>query len=148
MKNHIKRGIAGGFLGALAMAALAAAGSFLGLVPMAMLEVLGRMFLGNTASLVQVLLAGLATHLVMGAVWGSVFAALYQHGGIRNGILFSMIPWGGMLVITFVMAQVGLISLNLTWLVAAVSLALHLVFGVMLGWWLKRPQPVAVFKHA
>lgn len=148
MKNHIKRGMAGGFLGALVMAALAYVGSFLGLVPMAMLEVPGRMFLGNSASLVQVLPASLATLLSMGTVVGSVFAALYQHGGIRNGLLFSMIPWGGMLVITFVIVQVGLISLNLTWLVAAVSLALHLVFGVMLGWWLKRPQPVAVFKHA
>lgn len=148
MKSTIGRGIVGGFLGALVMAVLAYIGSLLGIVPRALLDLLGRMFLMPDAPALPVLLAGLATHVFMGALWGALFAAIFSHGGVRNGVFFAMVPWAGMMVLTFVMSQVDLISLQLTWVVAAVTFLLHVVYGIIIGFWLKRPEPATVLKHA
>lgn len=141
MKSPIGRGIVGGLLASILMALLAYAGSVLGLVQRDLPEMLGRMYLPPTVPSSQLMLASLATHCVIAVAWAILFAVIFPSGGIRNGIAYAMVPWAILIAIMFVASKVGLVSVQVTWGVAAITLVLHVVYGSLLGWWLKHPSP-------
>ncbi len=52
-----------------------------------------------------------------------------------------MVPWAILMAVMFVASKLGLVSVQMTWAVVAITLVLHVVYGSMLGWWLKHPAP-------
>ena len=86
-------------------------------------------------------------HVLIGAVWGLLFAAIGMHLPGRNSVLrglcFGALAWLLMMVAVMPAAGAGLFGLNFGFISPATTLALHLVFGAVMGLtygWLTKPH--------
>jgi hypothetical protein len=91
--------------------------------------------------------AAWAMHVVIGAIWGLLFALVGallpgRHWSVR-GLAFGGLAWLLMMVAIMPMAGAGLFGLNFGFISPATTLALHLIFGLTMGaayGWLIKPH--------
>lgn len=78
-------------------------------------------------------------HLGMGALWGLLFGTLvdkqffFAEFNIIQGVIFAFIPWLFLMLVLMPMAKRGPFGLKISGYWWLASLALHIVYGAMLG---------------
>lgn len=77
-------------------------------------------------------------HFMIGTVlWGFLFAVLYPllpgSGAVGKGISFGVLAWFMMMIGPMPMAGVGFFGMNLGLMAPMMTLALHVIFGAVLG---------------
>lgn len=82
---------------------------------------------------------GWLMHFLIGTVlWGVLFALLYGRlpgsGPIAKGVVFSIGAWVLMMVLPMPMAGAGLFGLKMGIMAPVMTLVLHVIWGVVLGW--------------
>jgi Family of unknown function (DUF6789) len=118
--DKIGRGIIAGFLATIALSAM--------LDPIAMLV--------RTTGILSPTLGWLLHFLVGTLVWGAGFALV--HDWLRGpswlrGILFGIAAWLVVVITVVAMRRLGLFGVELGWVTPAAMLAIHIVFGALLG---------------
>jgi len=131
--GDISKGLEAGFVATLVISMLMLAQSAAGIAPEFNLISL-LMQAANTPDYPSV--AWIA-HLVVGAVlWGAGFAAFSPHlkgPHWLRGITFGVLAWLAMMVLFLPAAGLPIFSQGIGTTIPLVSLALHLVFGAVLG---------------
>ncbi len=141
LKNSFtNKGILFGLLGTLVMSLvmLVGMGTSVSPLPEPIPLAIAKGFLGSTAKPIVTLFA-IITHFGYGAFWG---ALLYNwtkaDGTIWHGLGWSVMLWLIMELIVLPLLGWGLFGSAITPKIAAVTFLLHLIYGVILGWGLKR----------
>jgi hypothetical protein len=139
----IGRGMAAGFVATMVFSLLVLAAVALGLMPqLAAVAMFGRVLWAQGAPAVAWI-----AHLLIGTVlWGGLFAAfsprLPGRSHTARGMAFGLVTWLLAMVVLMPLAGGGPFGLSLGLLAPATTLALHLVFGAVLGatysWLLER----------
>lgn len=128
----IGRGIAAGFVATVALSAMMLIKHSMGLMPE--LDPIAMITAMAGASSPAV---GWIGHFVIGSIfWGVGFAIVspYLPGPYRlRGIIFAAGAWLMMMLAVMPMAGAGLFGLGLGMMVPVATLALHVVFGLVLG---------------
>ena len=132
------RGLLAGLAATIVLSVLMVIKSAIGLIPavdmIRQLTELGATHFGMPNSLV----AGWVGHLIIGVVlWGLVFAGTYEtwpSSPPKKGAVFSVMIWLLMMSMFMPMAGAGFFATNIGLAAAVVTLVLHLIFGVVLGW--------------
>ncbi|MBI3909475.1 MAG: hypothetical protein HY320_00910 [Armatimonadetes bacterium] len=149
------KAMAAGALGALAWEAVARAALALGWIRFDLIFLLGTLIAGPGDPRLWYP-AGLAMHLLIGALWGLIYAyffwALLPWPPVLQGLAFSLIP--GVLAITAMLPQLdelhpliaqgslrapGFLALGYGWEGPVGSLLGHLIYGAALGALYTRP---------
>jgi hypothetical protein len=126
-----------GFIATIALSVMMLLKAAMGLMPqldpVSMLTGMARGFMGAPATPAM----GWILHFLIGTVaWGILFSWLapWLPGGYWvKGIIFGAGAWLVMMIIVLPMAGAGLFGLNLGMGAPAMTLALHLVYGTVLG---------------
>lgn len=118
--DTIGRGIIAGFLATLTLSAM--------VDPMATVA--------RTADVLPPTFGWLLHFFVGSFVWGAAFAAV--HGFLRGpswlrGIVFGAAAWLVVMLAVMPLTQAGLFGWSLGWATPVVMLAIHLLYGVILG---------------
>ncbi len=138
MNIHVRSMIAG-FIATVVLSLLMLLKGAMGLMPamnvIAMLAGMAHSMLGLSA----VPATGWLIHLLIGTVlWGLAFALLYRllpgTTALAKGVSFSVLAWLLMMLIPMPMAGAGLFGLHIGPMVAVMTLVLHLIWGVVLGY--------------
>ena len=128
----IGRGIAAGFVATVVLSAMMLMKHSMGLMPE--LDPIAMITAMAGASSPAV---GWIGHFVIGSIfWGVGFAivSLYLPGSYRlRGIIFAAGAWLMMMLVLMPMAGAGLFGLGLGMMVPVAALAMHVVFGLVLG---------------
>jgi len=128
----IGKGMIAGFCATSVLSFLMIMKSSMGLMPE--LDPIGMMAAMAGASTAAV---GWIAHFVIGTVfWGVGFVLVspYLPGSYRvRGVLFAIAAWLGMMVVLMPMAGGGVFGLNRGMMVPVAALAMHVVFGLVLG---------------
>jgi hypothetical protein len=144
-RTKIGRAVAGGLFGALVVSAVTGILRFGG-VPLNIEMMLGSLALGAIGP--EAWLLGLAMHVAAGAIFGIVYAVIFEKGlhaasaglglalgsvhAVVTGVFLAFIPDIHPLVPAFMPAP-GLFLLGLGAFGVLLFLALHLLFGVIVG---------------
>lgn len=138
--NYVGRGILAGLAGALILSALMVMKSQMGIMPE--LDVIGMISMMMGVSI------GVAwgIHFMIGAVWGVLFGATYPSvpgsNSLAKGSAFLTGAWLLMMVVVMPMAGGGLFGMNLGIMAPVMTLALHLIFGLVMGGTFSRTERV------
>jgi hypothetical protein len=128
----IGRGMIAGLCATIVLSFLMVMKSYMGLMPE--LDPIGMMAAMAGASTAAF---GWIAHFVIGTVFwgvGFVLVSLYLPGSYRvRGVLFAIAAWLGMMVVLMPMAGAGVFGLSRGMMVPIAALAMHVVFGVVLG---------------
>ncbi|MBC6982296.1 DUF6789 family protein [Caulobacter sp. 17J80-11] len=132
MKGDIGKGVAAGFVATLALSALMILKDLLGLFPKVDLIALLSGFIHAPAAV------GWVVHLFIGSViWGGLFGllALKIPGAtaITKGVLFAVALWLVMQLIVLPLTPAGFFGIGFGFWAPVVNLALHVVYGAVLG---------------
>ena len=131
-RGIIGRGIAAGFVATVALSAMMLMKHSMGLMPE--LDPIAMITAMAGASSPAV---GWIGHFVIGSIfWGVGFAIVspYLPGSYRlRGIIFAAGAWLMMMLMLMPMAGAGLFGLGLGMMVPVATLAMHVVFGLVLG---------------
>lgn len=79
-------------------------------------------------------------NLVVGVAWALIYARYFepslQHAGVREGLLYSFIPWLVSVVLVFPLMGAGFLGFGLDAgpMPLLGNLVIHLAFGITLGW--------------
>jgi hypothetical protein len=93
---------------------------------------------------------GWALHFLIGILWGGLFAWLdpdLPGDSLRQrGVIFALVPWMAMMVVLMPLAGYGVFGLEYGVLLPLAALALHLIFGAVMGstydWLLRQAVPL------
>lgn len=130
--KHIFSGFAAGFSATVVLSAMMVAKTMMGVMPE--LDVIAML----SAMMGAPALVGWMAHFMIGTLaWGGGFALVYGllPGGsaIGKGVIFGIAAWLGMMIMVMPMAGAGLFGLAFGIMAPMMTLALHLVFGAVLG---------------
>lgn len=130
--QNIKAGLLAGFVATVVLSAIMMAKTMMGVMPELDVVAMLSTMMGASASM------GWVGHFVIGTLaWGGGFAVLYGvipgSGAIVKGILFGIAAWVGMMVVVMPMAGAGLFGMGFGIMAPMMTLALHIVFGAVLG---------------
>lgn len=137
--NIYLRGMIGGFAATVVLSLLMIMKAKMGLMPdlnvIAMLSGMAHAHMGVAASP----MVGWLMHFMIGTViWGLLFALTYNvlPGGsaIGKGVVFAIGAWLLMMLIPMPMAGAGLFGMKMGMMAPVMTLILHLIWGVVLGW--------------
>lgn len=130
------RGIVAGFGATIVLSVIMVMKGQMGIMPE--LNVAGMLSGMMNASLAM----GWLAHFMIGTViWGSLFALVENRlpgGAVMSGVVFSIFAWLLMMVGPMQMAGAGLFGLNLGVMAPMVTLMLHLIWGLVLGFTYER----------
>jgi len=132
MKRYLA-GIGAGFIATLVLSVIMVLKASLGLLPnLNVPEMLAGMMGASP-------IAGWIAHFVIGTIfWGLLFVAVPHVTRSRNflikGTAFGVVAWVAMMLIIMPMAGAGLFGLGLGPAAPVMTLILHVVFGVVLGY--------------
>jgi hypothetical protein len=135
---NIKKGIFSGFIATLALTLIMIMKNKMGIMPeldpVHMLASMAAQRLGIEVNL----MIGWAMHFVIGSVaWGGALSLLIDvlpgESQVMKGLMVGIIAWLMMMIGPMPMSGAGLFGLNLNMMVPVMTLALHLVFGFVLG---------------
>jgi hypothetical protein len=123
--------MAAGFAGAFVLAGLILLGRETGFMPgVDLVSLLGD--LTGTGAI-----GGWLLHFVIGALWGALFAWLdpdLPGDGLRQrGVVFALIAWIVTMLFVLPLAGYGFFGLDYGVLLPMVTLALHIIFGAVMG---------------
>lgn len=130
--SNIKAGLVAGFSATAVLSAMMVGKSMMGVMPeLDVIHMLSGM-MGVSPIL------GWLLHFMIGTVaWGVGFAILYSvipgSGAVKKGILFGIAAWAGMMILVMPMAGAGLFGMAMGIMAPMMTLALHIVFGAVLG---------------
>lgn len=129
---HPIRGVRAGFIATLVLSALMVAKHLAGWVPaLDAVHMLHRLIGGPAV------LAWLAHGAIGTVIWGGVFGLLDGRGPGRSwpayGVFFGVMAWLAMMLVFLPVVGDGFFGLALGWRVAGAALALHVVYGGVLG---------------
>ncbi len=129
---HIKNGLTAGFVGAAVLAVIFVIKAMMGITPQLDIIVMLSAMMGAP------LVMGWVVHFVIGTfLWGVLFAV--ANGLIPGstqtikGIVLGLFAWLLMMIAVMPMAGAGLFGLNFGLIGLLMPLALHVVFGAVLG---------------
>ncbi len=75
--------------------------------------------------------------MIGAAIWGGLFAFIYDKVPGKNGMLKGLLSGGAawvlMMIVIMPMAGAGLFGMNLGVMAPVMTLMLHLIFGLVLG---------------
>jgi hypothetical protein len=129
--NYIHKGMAAGFAGAFVLAGFLLLNREAGFMPeLDWIAALGMLTSTGDAG-------GWLLHFVIGALWGALFAWLdpdLPGDGLRQrGIVFSLGGWLLMMFVLMPLAGPGFFGLDYSVLLPLAALALHVIFGAVMG---------------
>ncbi|MBE0414778.1 DUF6789 family protein [Yoonia sp.] len=130
--NKIAAGAVAGFVATVVLSVMMMAKGMMGVMPeLDVIHMLSGM-MGAPAMM------GWIGHFMIGTLaWGIGFAVLYGMipGGsaVVKGIAFGIAAWLGMMVMVMPMAGVGLFGMAMGVMAPMMTLALHVIFGAVLG---------------
>lgn len=130
--NKILAGLGAGFIATVVLSAIMVAKGMMGLMPG--LDVIAML----SGMMGAPLATGWVVHFMIGTlVWGGAFALIYNDlpgdGPVAKGMGFGIAAWLMMMLMVMPMAGAGLFGLGLGIMAPMMTLALHLVFGAVLG---------------
>lgn len=143
IKAKLIRGAGYGLLATLAMTIVMSIGMGTGLAPMPepIPTALARLFLEGLVGSVSgtvTLLVGMIGHFGYGAAAGGLFVLLFgDRAGWRTGLIWGSILWIIMQLMVLPVVGWGMFGLSVTGFppkIAAGTLVLHLIYGLVLGW--------------
>ena len=140
MNEVAKRGIGYGLLATLMMTVLMVIGTIAGVSPMpAPIPIaLARWVLGDVPQ-PALLVSGMLAHFLYGGVAGAVFAlVLKNRAGLWLGIGYGVGLWLIMQIVFLPLLGWGVFGTAITPRIAAATLVLHLIYGGILGWGMRR----------
>ena len=131
-------GIISGFIAVVVMSVLMMIGRKMNMSPMDLPSSIGKMIMkdrmeGDPA----VRRTGMIMHLIIGSLWGLLFviiASFYQFGFVLGGLIFGIAIWLLMQIFALPMMGAGLFGSKLGMRVPIVSLIMHLIYGIVLGY--------------
>ena len=135
--NFALNGIISGFIATVVMTILMMIGHRMNMSPLDLPSSLGKMVMkdrieGDPA----VKRTGMIMHLIMGSLWGLLFVIIvsfYQFSLILGGLFFGVAVWLLMQIFALPMMGAGLFGSKIGMKVPIMSLIMHLVYGVVLG---------------
>jgi hypothetical protein len=130
--TNLKNGFLAGFIGTVVLSALMLVKTMMGVMPELDVAAMIGMMMGASV------IVGWIIHFMIGTIaWGGGFALLYDviPGGsaVGKGIVFGVAAWLGMMVMIMPMAGAGLFGMNMGMMAPIMTLALHIVFGAVMG---------------
>ncbi len=140
MNEYAKRGIGYGLLATLLMTVLMLIGTATGVSPMpAPIPIaLARWALGDIPQ-PALLGSGLVAHFLYGGAAGAVFAlVLKNRAGLWFGVGFGVGLWLIMQIVFLPLLGWGIFGAAITPRIAVATLVLHLIYGGILGWGMRR----------
>lgn len=131
-RKNLSAGFAAGFVATAILSALMMVKSMMGVMPQLDVVAMLSAMMGTSP------LIGWLAHFMIGTVfWGGGFALVYNlipcHGPIFKGVAFGIGAWLLMMVIVMPMAGAGLFGLKFGLMVPVMTLALHAIFGAVMG---------------
>ena len=131
MKN-LTAGVVAGFIATVVLSLLMVAKTMMGVMPELDVAKMLGMMMGTGEAM------GWVGHFMIGTIaWGGAFALLYTYipGGspIGKGVVFGIAAWLMMMIAVMPMAGAGLFGMNLGIMAPMMTLALHIIFGAVLG---------------
>ncbi len=130
--GNVSKGMIAGLAATIVLSMIMIAKGMMGLMPeLNVIAMLSTMM--NAKPVV-----GWAAHFMIGIIgWGVGFAAVFKllPGGssVTKGIGFAVAAWLMMMLIVMPLAGAGLFGLNLGMVAPVMTLMLHAIFGVVLG---------------
>jgi len=135
--NFALNGIISGFIATVVMSILMMIGRRMNMSPMDLPSSIGKMIMKNRMEGdPAVRRTGMIMHLIIGSLWGLLFviiASFYQFNLIWGGLLFAIAIWLLMQIFALPMMGAGLFGSKLGMKVPVMSLIMHLVYGLVLG---------------
>ena len=133
--NKFGKGMAAGLVATIVLSALMGMKMLMGVMPELDLP---KMIAGMMGMPDQPLV-GWAIHFMIGVVlYGAAIALLDArlpgHSSVGHGILIAVGGWVLMMVMLMPMAGAGLFGMKMGLMAPMMTLVLHLIFGVVLGW--------------
>lgn len=130
--TSLKSGMVAGFIATAVLSAMMVIKAAMGVMPQ--LDV-AAMIAGMMGASVAV---GWIIHFMIGTIaWGGGFALVHDRlpgrGLIMQGIVFGILAWLAMMVVVMPMAGAGLFGMAMGPMAPVMTLALHVVFGAVLG---------------
>lgn len=129
------KGLAAGLVATLILSALMLMKSMMGIMPELDLPKMLASMMGAPGSRVL----GWGVHFTIGiVVYGAAIAILDSQVPTGNstaqGVALGFVGWLIMMVLLMPMADAGFFAMNMGMVAPVMTLALHLVFGAVLGW--------------
>jgi len=137
--NTYVRSMAAGFVATVVLSGLMLIKSAMGVMPaldvVTMLSGMAHSMIG----LPDLPIVGWVMHFMVGTViWGALFARFYTwlpgSGAVVKGLSFAVWAWLMMMLLAMPMAGAGFWGLKLGLMAPMMTLALHLVWGAVLGY--------------
>lgn len=145
-ENRFRSGFGWGVVATAVMSAVMLIGLVTGASPMPKpvpAAILGRLGAGGLPMPAMMALAA-GAHLAYGGVWGGLLALRVRPVTIRAGLMLGIGLWGLMQLVVLPLLGWGAFGVEVTPAIAAATLVLHLIYGVVLGGLLDRgPSPAA-----
>jgi hypothetical protein len=151
--NRYSRGLLAGLIATVVLSALMIAKTVWGILPafsvIAILAGVGHGYLGLPATPA----VGWIAHLIVGViVWGLLFAALAERlpgrSAVAKGLVFGVLAWLAMMLLLMPLAGAGVFALDRGIEATVATLALHLVYGFVLGGIYGRSRPIEPARRA
>lgn len=137
-KSRLSRGALWGALATIAMSIPMAGGMATGVAPMP--EPIPKALVGLVVSGLAPLAWGLAvlSHLAYGSFWGAALTQMTPRVTLWTGLALGTALWLLMQVVALPLIGWGPFGAAITPAIAGATLALHLIYGGVLGWGLGR----------
>lgn len=129
---NLSAGLLAGFVATAVLSAVMVAKAQMGLMPeLDVIRMLAEMLGGNVA-------LAWFVHFTIGTVaWGGAYALFFRSipgdGPVTKGMMLGLIEWGIMMISVMPKSGNGVFGLGIGVAAPAVTLVLHLMFGVVLG---------------
>jgi hypothetical protein len=130
--KHLFSGLAAGLVATVVLSVMMVAKTMMGVMPELDVIVMLSAMMGAPA------LVGWLAHFMIGTLaWGGGFALLHDaipgSNTIARGVVFGIAAWLGMMIMVMPMAGAGFFGMALGLMAPMMTLALHIVFGAVLG---------------
>lgn len=130
--QNLSAGLLAGFVATAALSVVMVMKSAMGIMPeLDVIQMLAGMMGGSLA------LAWVAHFMIGTLAWGGAYAVLYRqipgNGPVVKGLMLGVVAWGMMMIAVMPMAGGGLFGMGIGMVAPVMTLALHLMFGAVLG---------------
>ncbi len=138
MNNYV-RGMMAGFVATIALSVLMVLKGMMGLMPhLNVIHMLARMAHGYMGMPATPALGWVLHFLIGSVVWGLAFAFLFSRlpgaSAVIKGLVFGVLAWLLMMILPMPMAGAGFFGLKMGLMAPVMTLILHLIYGVVLGY--------------
>lgn len=130
--QNLSAGLLAGFVATAALSAVMVMKSAMGIMPkLDVIQMLAGMTGGSLA------LAWVAHFMIGTLAWGGAYGVFYRqipgNGPVVKGLMLGLVAWGMMMIAVMPVAGGGLFGMGMGMVAPVMTLALHLMFGAVLG---------------